>query len=278
MPINKSTQQKKVPRPIHDRGQHFLVDHSAVHALADAAGIAPGDAVVEIGPGPGILTEELLSRGARVAAVELDERFLGSLRVQFAGQPLLLEHKDIRDVAAAELAALLGVAGDGTYKVAANIPYNLTSHIIEKFFREEPRPASLTLMIQREVADRLLAPAGEMSSLAVLVRTFGEPSRVRNVPRGAFNPPPKVDSAVIHIRVRSTAERQSFFGAVSPDRYFSIVKAGFSSPRKKLRNNLSSLFGGPEATDAALNKAGIAPNSRAEELMPENWLKLASIK
>ncbi len=269
-----STKPKNTPRAVHDRGQNFLIDHAAVHALADAAGFQAGDAVVEIGPGPGILTEELLSRGARVLAVELDARFLDDLKAKFAGQSLIIENKDINEMGNAALAAALGV-GAGGYRVAANIPYNLTSRIIERFLTEEPRPASLTLMVQREVADRLLAGAGEMSSLAVLVRTYGDPSRVRNVPRGAFRPTPKVDSAVIHIRVRTGPELSSFFGEVDKHRYFELVRAGFAAPRKKLRNTLAGFFGTPANAEEAIKKAEISENSRPEELLPEDWLRLA---
>jgi 16S rRNA (adenine1518-N6/adenine1519-N6)-dimethyltransferase len=269
--------RKNEVRPVHERGQHFLMDETAVEALADAAGIVPGQPVVEVGPGPGVLTAELLARGANVVAVEIDARFAEHLEKIFINKPFNLLRGDVLDMPNRDLAAAVGANDDGSYVVASNLPYCITSAALSKFLLNHPLPKSITVMIQREVADRLLAKSGEMSQLAVLVQTLGQPKKIRNVPRGAFKPAPKVDSAIVHIDVRQPLERAAFFGDIDSLRYSDLVRAGFSAPRKKLRNTLAAIFGSSEAAEQALNQAKISPNSRPEELTPEEWLRLAKV-
>lgn len=259
-------------RPIRDRGQHFLLDDRVVAAMADAAGVAPGVCVVEVGPGPGILTRELLSRGARVLAVELDLKLAKLLQDRFGGEPrFTLVQGDVLGVPNETLAAS---CGGGGYRVVANLPYAITSDALRKFLLASPWPDSMTVMIQREVADRILAPAGEMSAIAVLVRTLGDVRRVVNVPAGSFFPPPRVDSTVIHIARKSLAELDRFFGEVSPERHFAIVRAAFAGKRKQLKNSLKGSGIDENRLTKAFSRSGVRPDARPETLTVEDWRRL----
>lgn len=262
-------------RPLKDRSQNFLLDESAVAALAAAAGVRPGEALVEIGSGPGILTAELLKRGATVAAVELDPKLCRLLRERFPASAFRLIEGDALEIANAELSRAAG-AGERGYRVAANLPYAITSATLEKFLLGEPKPRSLTLMLQREVADRILAKPGEMSSLAVLVQALARPRRVRDVPAGAFWPPPKVDSAIIHMDLKNDAELAQQFRNYPQDKFFRIVRAGFAGKRKQLKNSLRALSLPPEQLEKALTEAKISQTARPEELSVRQWSELVS--
>ncbi len=262
-------------RPIHGRGQNFLLDEGVVRAMADAAGIGPASRVVEIGPGPGILTRELLARGAEVVAIELDKKLCSLLRDRFAGPRFRLIEGDALEIASADLAARFP-AGAAGYQVVANLPYSITSAALEKFLFEEPKPDSVTVMIQREVADRILAGPGDMSSLAVAVQTLASPRRVVNVPRQAFFPSPEVDSAVIHMAIRPAAELRNFLKNSPSDHYFRVVRTAFAQRRKQLGNSLAGLAVSPERLKNALAEAKISPRQRPEELTVEAWRDLAS--
>lgn len=267
-------------RPLKDRGQHFLLDDRVVERMVDAAAVAPGDRVLEIGPGPGILTAALLSKGAEVVAVELDLKLQALLRGRFGAEPRFrLVEGDALGFPNADLVARFPASAGSppaTYKVVANLPYNITSDALRKFLLEDPVPSSVTVMIQREVADRILAAPGDMSALAVFVRTFGEVGRVANVPAGAFLPPPKVDSAVIHITRKSRSSLDEFFRPVGEERYFSVVRAAFAGKRKQLRNSLKGLAASESALNAAFLRSGVPPERRPEELTVEQWRSLAS--
>ncbi len=265
-------------RPVHERGQNFLVDEKILHAIVEGADVRPGSAVLEIGPGPGTLTAELLASGATVVAVELDRRFYGLLRERFSGLNFRLIEGDVLSFSNQELSAAFGTSvGPPAYSVVANLPYGITSAVLEKFLLEEPKPRALTLMLQREVADRLLAGRGAMSSLSVMVQVMGEPHRVINVPRGAFRPAPKVDSAVIHIAIRDRSQLSAFFGDnISAGSFFRIVRTGFAAKRKKLRNSLMALGREAAEIENCLNKAKISLDARPEQLLPADWLRLVS--
>lgn len=259
-------------RPIRERGQHFLLDEGVVRDMATAAEVGPGSLVVEVGPGPGILTAELLRRGATVVAVELDRKFWVLLKERFGASPNF--HLFTGDALGFPNAALVGPFGAPEYKVVANLPYAITSDALRKFLLEDPCPASVTVMIQREVADRILAPAGEMSAIAVMVRTLAAVSRVVNVPASSFLPPPRVDSAVIHISRKDDRTLEEVFAGLEPDRYFAIVRAAFAGKRKQLKNSLRSLVIDENRLSKGFSEAGIAPETRPETLSPEDWRRL----
>lgn len=261
-------------RPIRGRSQHFLLDERVVADIVAASGVTKGDRVLEIGPGPGILTEALLASGADVVAAEIDQKLCALLRDRFAGTRLVLREGDVLDASNASLAS--SFASEGPYRLVANLPYAITSATLQKFLLDAPAPESITVMIQKEVADRILARAGDMNSLAVLVQTFARVRRVRDVHAGAFFPPPKVASSVIHMERKSTKEIAEFFSGVTQDAYFSTVRRAFAQPRKQLRNSLRGAVKDAEMLEKAFVEAKISPNDRPERLTVEAWQALAS--
>jgi 16S rRNA (adenine1518-N6/adenine1519-N6)-dimethyltransferase len=251
-------------------GQHFLKDRSVPPRIADAARLEPGDSVVEVGPGLGVLTEELARRldpaqGGRLVAVELDNSLLPVLEEKFADRPhVSFVHADVLNVPPGDL------SGMRPYKLVANLPYYITSAILRHFLEAKEKPQSLTVMVQREVAERMVARPPDMSLLAVAVQFYGKPKLVFRVPPGAFNPPPKVESAVVHIDVYGPGE-----GPVQPGSeasFFRVAQAGFGQKRKQLGNTLASGLGVPKETVASrLREVGIDPARRAETLSLEEW-------
>jgi len=187
-------------RPSKGRGQNFLTDRRVVERIADAAALAPGATVVEVGPGLGILTAELLRRvgpAGRVVAVELDRRLAAHVRAALGGHPALSVGE--ADVLARPPDTL--VPGDAPYVVVANLPYSIAPAVLRHFLDHPRRPSELVVMVQREVAERIVARPPAMSLLAVAVQFYGKPKVLFRVPQGAFSPPAKVESAVVHIEV-----------------------------------------------------------------------------
>ncbi len=253
-------------------GQHFLRDRSVPPRIADAANLQPADQVIEIGPGLGILTEELARKldpdRGKLVAVELDQDLLPSLRERFAGQPhVSFVQADVLETSPTDLSE------SQPYKVVANLPYYITSAILRHFLDAEHKPISLTVMVQREVADRMVAQPPNMSLLAVAVQFYGKPRTVFRVPPGAFRPPPKVDSAVVHIEVYNQEQRP-----IHPSgerHFFRVVQAGFSQKRKQLANTISSGLSIPKETARQmLLSANISPDRRAETLTLQEWARL----
>lgn len=266
-------------KAIKGRSQHFLLDMSVVEDMVRAANLKKNEVVVEIGPGPGVLTDVLVASGASVVAVELDQKLVEVLRERFADRIHLI----FGDVLEQTGESLLRMAGknpesDSSYKIVANIPYAITSEIITGFIEEAHPPQSMTLLVQREVAERICAGPGEMSALAVLAQTYGEPSIIRNVGRGAFLPPPRVESAVLHIALRNKKAQEEWFGDVSPESYFLLVRTAFMHKRKKLRNTLRGAFKDDAELEACFANAEINPDARPEELTPNDWRRLATMK
>jgi len=261
--------------------QNFITDKNIVRKIVEAAEIASGDLVLEIGPGKapqlgsgqGSLTEALLEAGARVIAVEADEELIEPLQRIF---PLLgkegaggwLIHGDILSEPVWQ--KIRAIVGKQKYSVVANIPYNITSPILEILFRANPRPKRLTLMVQREVADRLLAAPPKTSVLSIACQLYAEGKKMTRVSRGSFNPAPKVDSTVVRLDLRT-----EWLGGVDPEAVLKIVKAGFSSRRKQLHGNLAKAgVCSSEKAKEILKNLGLSEKSRAENLTPEDWVRL----
>lgn len=253
-----------MPTPNKSLGQHWLRDRSVLGQIADYAELTPDDTVLEIGPGQGSLTSVLLGRAARVVAVEFDGDLAAKLPAQFPGKNLEVISGDI-------LTFDLGALTPG-YKVVANVPYYITSKIVQLLMTAKNQPSRAILLVQKEVAERLAAKPGDMSILAISAQVFADIELGAVVPASLFTPPPKVDSQVVILRRRPTplvpVDRQKQF--------FQVVKAGFSAKRKKLR---SSLAGGLNLTKAEAAAKLIAleinPDSRAEELSIADWKKIA---
>lgn len=252
-------------------GQHFLKQSWVASALADAALIQKNDTVVEIGPGTGALTRELLSRGAHVLAIEKDEALALKLHEIFAESidkgSLTVISDDIRNVTPESLGL-----SNGPYTIAANIPYYITGEIIRQFLTARAQPVTMALLVQKEVAERI-ARSKKESILSLSVKVYGTPKLVRTVGRGNFSPPPSVDSAILAI----TNISRSHFKTVSEDQFFRIVKAGFAAKRKMLRVNLSRIET-VESVLKAFEKCGLSPTIRAEDVPLEKWLLLAALK
>ena len=255
-------------RPRRGLSQSFLVDRRVSATIARAADLGPSDAVLEIGPGLGILTRELLRRAGRVVAVELDAPLARALP-DLLGQPAHLEVIQA-DALRLDAAALF----PGPFSVVANLPYHITSPLLLRLLGAARRPRRLVVMVQREVAERIAAPVGQLSFLAVAVQLYAEARIVRTVPATAFYPRPKVDSAVLRLDVRPTP-------AVAPDApeaLLRLVLAGFKQPRKQLRNSLADGLGcPPAAAEALLRRAGIDSTRRPQTLTLAEWGTLYTV-
>ncbi len=256
-------------RPDSRLGQNFLVDSASLDKVVLAAGLIGDETVLEIGAGLGSLTRRLASAARRVIAVEYDQRLLPPLEEMTAS----LEGVEIisGDILTLNLAALLR---DEPYYVVANIPYNITSALIRRLL-EIPNPANrIVLTIQREVADRIVAKAGDMSILALSVQIYGRPAVVAHIPAAAFYPQPRVESAVVRIDIHR--EPLLPHSLITP--FFRVAKAGFSQRRKQLKNALSGgLAITTEESMALLDAAHISHQRRAQELSIEEWVRLANI-
>lgn len=249
-------------------GQHFLTGEWAAKALTEAVQVQPGETIVEIGPGKGALTKKLLATGARVIAIEKDEALARELHDTFnqeitSGSLIVIEG-DVRDFLPTKFNLVAG-----KYVLAANIPYYITGEIIRQFLSTDAQPRSIALLIQKEVADRVVARNGKESILSLSVKVYGTPSIVAKVSKGNFSPPPSVDSAIILIDNIS----KKLFSDMSEPEFFKVVRAGFASKRKFLGNNLAVLFE-KDAVALALSHCNIALNTRAEDVVLEKWIEL----
>ena len=266
-------------RPSKGLGQHFLVSEEVLDEVVAASELGAEDVVLEVGPGLGLMTQRLAAACRAVVAVELDRRMVAILaeRLAHLDNVHLVEEDILAIDPAATVAGRLGLEAGAPppYKVVANLPYYITSAALRHLLDRPWRPTLLTVMVQREVAQRLVAGPGQMSLLAVSVQAYGRPEMVAQVPAGAFYPAPKVDSAVVRVRVYEEplvpeALRQGFFR---------LVRAGFAQKRKMLANSLGAgLALGREPVEAALARAGIDPRRRAQTLSVADWLRLAEVQ
>lgn len=247
-------------------GQHFLSGTWAAAKLVDSAKITAKDTVLEIGPGKGALTKELLKKAGQVVAIEKDEALARGLHETFAKevetQKLSVIPGDVRDLDLKETRL-------GDYILAANIPYYITGEIIRQFLSSDLQPKTMALLIQKEVAQRILARDKKESILSISVKVYGTPSIAAIVSKGNFSPPPSVDSAILVVGNIS----KNFFTEFDEASFFKVVRTGFSSKRKLLAGNLSKLFG-KEIIVEAFASAGIHEKTRAEDLSVEGWRKL----
>ncbi|MCX6763644.1 MAG: 16S rRNA (adenine(1518)-N(6)/adenine(1519)-N(6))-dimethyltransferase RsmA [Candidatus Moranbacteria bacterium] len=281
-------------------GQNFLTDKDVVKKIITAANLQPSDFVLEIGPGKGILTEELVKKAGRVMAVELDKNLVELLEKKFSGvKNLKIVNADILKVNLSELFRHSmsldqsdqktsnvvsphptlsrwerGLGGEG-YKVIANIPYYITAPIIRLFLESENPPQEMILMVQKEVAERIVATPKKMSLLAVSVKYYATSKILFPVSKDCFSPVPKIDSAVI--RITHSTEHGTHSKEQSK-KFFRVVKAGFSAKRKTLLNNLANSFHLDKKTvEEKLKTAGLLPTARAQELSIEDWKKLVKL-
>lgn len=290
-------------------GQHLLKDQAAIAAIRDALDPTPEDIVVEIGPGTGNLTASIIDLPAKLIVLEKDQEMIESIKQRFAqyiesGKMEIIPGSALDfdpDVLSSYLKASSGsrfgadqprVPNTGplgsantpapalsepnrdpslTYKLVGNIPYNITGALFEHFLSAPVQPERLVFLIQKEVADRIMARDGKHSILSVSIHIYGTPRMVRKVPAGAFNPPPRVDSAVIAI---DRISRDPFIDADHEDLFFHIVKTGFAHPRKFTISNLASFY--ERATlESVWTELGLEPKVRPEDLRVADWLSIS---
>lgn len=261
--------------PSKGLGQSFLADQAVTHAIVAAADLTRADTVLEIGPGLGLLTRQLAEAAGLVVAVELDGRMVGVLEEELGDLGnLRLVQGDILEVDhVAALVAATGVREDELcYLVVANLPYYITSQAIRRLLEARVPPSRMVLMVQREVAERIVAQPGEMSLLSLSVQLYGQARVVRRVPASAFHPRPKVDSAVLRIDLHEAP----LAGEATRERLFRLARAAFGQRRKQIHNSLSAnLPMESEAVQALLRDSGIDPRRRPQALSVADWIGLA---
>jgi len=255
-------------RPSRSKGQNFLINEKIYDEIVEAAEINSEDTVLEVGPGLGFLTAKLAKAAKQVVAVELDDKLANFLQIG-------LDSNDVENVTVVNQDVLKFNPTDlpKNYKVVANLPYNITSIFLRTFLNQKNRPQSLVLMLQKEVAERLVAKPGDMSMLALSVQFFGDVEIVREVKAGNFWPEPKIDSAVIRLIIKG--DKRGEITYEEEKAFFRLAKFGFSAKRKMLKNNLGSglKISNVEA-EKLLISVGLDKQVRAEDLSVSDWQKL----
>jgi 16S rRNA (adenine1518-N6/adenine1519-N6)-dimethyltransferase len=254
-------------------GQNFLINEGIIAKIVKSAELTAEDTVLEVGPGTGNLTRALVETGARVIAIEKDHRLIEDLEAEFSAAQIEIVEADVLKLKTEKLIENWKLK-NGNYKIIANLPYYITSHFIRTVFEEWTQPERMILMVQKEVAQRLMAKVPDMNLLALSVQYYAEPKIVAHVSRGSFRPTPTVDSAVIKLTPRAQhplpVEKEKLF--------FSILKSAFAGKRKQLINTLPWALPdkSKEEIVKALEKAGIDAEARPETIDLARWLKLVN--
>ena len=263
-------------KPARSRGQNFLIQEKIHDDVVAAADLRPDDFILEVGPGLGFLTAKLAARAKRVVAVEIDKKLVEALKAGLVAKNIKNVEVINENVLEIKIQPpLFPPYQGGGYKIAANLPYNITSIFLRKFLEAGNKPELMVLMLQKEVAERITAEPGEMSLLAVSVQFYARPEIIEIVPKKCFWPEPEVDSAIVKItplnpRLSGGREREREF--------FRLVKFGFSARRKMLKNNLAAgLRIGQAEAAAKIKQAGFNEKIRAQELAVADWLKLFNL-
>lgn len=254
-------------------GQHFLIDEFVLGDIADSCLLTAGSTVLEIGAGTGALTEELAKRAGRVVAVEIDEELATIVRQRLSGHPgVCIVAADVLDFTPDELFEECD-ATPTSYTAVGNLPYYITQPVVRRFLEATPHPDRIVVLVQREVARRIVGGDGRESLLSMSVKVYGEPEALFDVPSTAFWPVPKVQSAVV--RIECHREPAIPLPPEGLERFFRLMRAGFSEPRKQLQNTLRSALDVPRDTAASLlRSAEVAPTLRAQHLSLDDWRRL----
>ncbi|MCY4010411.1 MAG: 16S rRNA (adenine(1518)-N(6)/adenine(1519)-N(6))-dimethyltransferase RsmA [Anaerolineaceae bacterium] len=250
-------------------GQHFLVDPNTLRIIVAAAELQPEDTVLEIGAGTGALTAMLAESSRHVMSVEIDERLRPLL------EESLIAHRNV-DLIFADFLQLdfTRQLPPGPYLVVANLPYYISNAILRRLLEASRRPFRMVLTVQKEVAERILAPVGQLSVLALSAQYYGQTRLVHRLNSTVFWPPPQVESAVIRLDESATPR----LPRAAEIWLFQVIRAGFSQKRKQLRNSLANGLGlGKDAATRLLERAQIEPERRAETLQLSEWIQLAQI-
>lgn len=249
-------------------GQNFLKSGRILDNIVKSADITKSDIVLEIGPGMGALTEKLLETAGKVIAVEKDDRLISVLEEKFAqnikNRSFSLIHDDILEQDISKIGL-----NNGEFKLVANIPYYITGMIIRMFLSGNLQPSKMVLLVQKEVAERIIARDKKESLLSISVKVYGEPKIMGIVAKGNFNPVPNVDSAILSVSGIS----KNFFTDITEDSFFEVLKAGFAHKRKKLFGNIKHLLG-DGVEERILNTTKLDKNCRAEDLTIEQWKQI----
>ncbi len=272
----KALLQKENAKPIKRLGQNFLISKNILDKIIKAADIKNSDTILEIGAGIGALTQELALRARKVIAIEKDKNLIAVL------EETLRDFNNIEIICADALKINLqnyklpsfakASEGQANYKLISNLPYYITSPLIRKFLEMENPPEQMVLMVQKEVAQRICAKPPKMNLLAIAVQSYSQPKIISYVSKKNFWPQPKVDSAIIKLKVEDGGWR------VERGEFFKIVKAGFSHPRKQLINNLTvGLKKDKSEIEDWLVKNNINPQARAQHLCLDDWINLSRV-
>ena len=258
-------------------GQHFLKSERVVNDMVNVAAVSSDNIVLEIGPGKGVLTKHLLKTGAKVIAVEKDPELVSYLHKKFSHEilsdQLNIVEEDILDFKIQDFQTRQAGFKIQEYKIVANIPYYITGGIIRDFLSTQHQPESMTLLVQKEVAERIVAQDKKESVLSMSVKAYGEPEYIRTIPAKLFDPVPKVDSAILTI----TNISKEHFVDISEETFFNVVKAGFAHKRKTLLNNLVHAGYSKKLMERVFKDHNLPTNIRAEQLSAKTWLDLCTI-
>ncbi len=271
--FNKSSRAKS-KGPNKSLGQHWLKDREILDRIVIEADINEGDFVLEIGPGLGTLTSSLLrasGKTGKVLAVEFDPSLARKLPAQFPGKNLTVINTDFLDFNLNQLPK--------NYKVAANVPYYITSKIVEKLLTSDNKPSTAALLVQKEVAERICAKSGDLSILSIASQVYADCELGQFVPRELFTPPPKVDSQVVILKIleknRLEIFNQQHNCQISEKQFFRVIKAGFAARRKKISKALSAnLAISKDQAIRILSQANVSPDIRAQDISIEEWLEI----
>lgn len=247
-------------------GQNFLNSPKALRQIIEASHLTKNDVVLEVGPGKGALTEKLLETGATILAIEKDRELIPYLTEKFA---VYIKSKKLKLVEADILEYALP-KGITSYKLVANIPYYITGAIIRKFLDADKQPNHMTLLVQKEVAERMIARDKKESLLSLAVKAYGTPKIISIVPRGAFAPAPSVDSTIIAIE---TISRKNFKNKKHETNFFELIHKGFAHKRKTLWHNLDTMS--TEEKESFFEKNSLDKKVRAEDIAIEKWLEIS---
>ena len=250
-------------------GQNFLKSQKVISKICETGNLIPGETILEIGPGKGALTEKLLKNGVRVIAIEKDDSLVKFLQEKFEKElqanQLILLNEDILEFKIPK--------NIQKYKLIANIPYNITGAIFKKFLEEEKQPEKMVLLVQKEVAERIVARDGKESILSISIKVYGTPKYTMTVNKKFFSPSPKVDSAVISI---SDISKKNFKSKNSEKIFFELLKAGFAHKRKLVIGNLKKVLKAKDNLEEFFIKIGLNKNVRAEDLSVDNWMEISN--
>lgn len=257
-------------------GQRYLIDEDVLKQIISAAELGPTDIVMEVGPGLGVLTRELARRAGYVVCIELDDKLAALLRKYLSAfNNVTVINQDILEVDPAGvlegLSSRLPAEASHNYKVVANLPYYITSPVLRLFLEARVKPRMIVVMVQKEVAEAIVAGPGKRSVLSISVQFYGRPVIVGYVPAQSFYPPPEVDSAILRIDLypHPPVDVSDVKG------FFEVVRAGFTAARKQMANSLARGLGLPKNEALSLlEKAGVDPRRRAETLTLEEWAQL----